>query len=159
MVLGDALAVALVERQGFSTVDFLKLHPEGQLGSRWITVDRLMGRGDDIPRIGAQATIIDATVEMSRKRYGSTAVVDADQRIVGVFTDGDLRRSLAANPATASVADYMSRHPVTVLPDMLASDALALMNDSAITTLFVCRSDDVLVGALHVHDLVRAGRA
>lgn len=158
MVLGDALAIALIEARGFSSNDFLRLHPNGSLGLHSMTVRKLMGIGDAIPRIGPDATIIDATVEMSRKRYGSTAIVDAHGRILGAFTDGDLRRSFAHAP-DSPIVDHMNRHPITVAPGLLASKALSLMNDNAITMLFVCETDNLLIGALHLHDIVRIGYA
>lgn len=157
-VLGDALAIALIEQRGFSRSDFLALHPGGQLGARLTTVDKLMGRESEIPIVGLDATLMDATFEMSRKRYGSTAVVDIDGNLVGAFTDGDLRRSLVAGHLADAIEAHMTPKPLAVSGSTLSADALRIMNDHAITMLFVCDGHR-LIGALHLHDLLRAGVA
>ncbi|WP_375381805.1 SIS domain-containing protein [uncultured Sphingomonas sp.] len=154
--LGDALAVALIHRRGFSLGDFHRLHPGGRLGARLATVAQLMGTGEAIPIIAAQATLAEATVEMSRKRYGCTAVVDGAGLLVGIFTDGDLRRSFAAGRMDALVKEQMTPQPLSVPPQTLVSDALRLMNDHAVTTLFVC-DGTVLLGIVHLHDVLRVG--
>lgn len=156
VVLGDALAIALLERRGFSRSDFLMFHPGGRLGARLATVEPLMGRDEAIPCVKAGATIMDAAVEMSRTRYGATAVVDDHRHLIGVFTDGDLRRSLAVGAADDAIDAHMTRQPVAVSPDTLASDALRIMNDNAINMVFVHEAGR-LVGALHLHDVLRHG--
>lgn len=156
--LGDAMAVALVRERGFTESDFRIFHPGGQLGAKLLTVGQLMGTGESIPVVNADATLMDATVEMSRKRYGSTAVVDEAGHLVGVFTDGDLRRSFATNDVNGGVATHMSAHPLVAGAATLASDALRIMNENAVTVLFVCE-DRRLIGALHLHDVLRAGTA
>lgn len=156
VVLGDALAVALVERRGFSISDFHRFHPKGQLGARLLTVADLMSKGDAVPQVSGAASILDAAVEMTKKRFGATAVVEADGRLVGAFTDGDLRRSLMSTGPTAGVAEHMSRTPHRVSPTLLASDALAIMNGRQILQLFVCRGD-MLTGIIHLHDILAAG--
>ncbi|MGI4731990.1 MAG: KpsF/GutQ family sugar-phosphate isomerase [Janthinobacterium lividum] len=154
--LGDALAVALIHRRGFTLGDFHRLHPGGRLGARLATVAQLMGQREEMPVVAAHATLAEATVEMSRKRYGCTAVVDEAGRLVGIFTDGDLRRSFSAGRMDAAVGEHMTRSPLSVAPQTLASDALRLMNDNAVTTVFVC--DGVtLLGIVHLHDVLRAG--
>jgi arabinose-5-phosphate isomerase len=158
VVLGDALAVALVERRGFSISDFHRFHPKGKLGARLLTVAELMSEGDAVPQVGGAAAILDAAVEMTKKRFGATAVVAEDGRLVGAFTDGDLRRSLMVTGPTDRVAEHMSRAPHRVAPTLLASDALAIMNDRQILQLFVCR-DDRLIGIVHLHDVLAAGVA
>jgi len=157
-VLGDALAVALIEERGFSRSDFLKLHPGGRLGAQLTTVGQLMGTDDEIPVVKAGASLMDATVEMSRKRYGSTAVVNDAGELIGAFTDGDLRRSFATNHLDEAISVHMTPNPLAVAPSMLSSDALRIMNDNAVSVLFVCE-DKRLVGALHIHDVLRAGVA
>ncbi len=157
-VLGDALAVALIEERGFSRSDFLKFHPGGRLGAQLTTVGQLMGTDDEIPVVAADASLMDATIEMSRKRYGSTAVVDDAGHLIGAFTDGDLRRSFATNHLDAVIRVHMTPNPLTVSPSMLSSDALRIMNDNAVSVLFVCE-DRRLVGAIHIHDVLRAGVA
>ena len=156
VVIGDALAVALVERRGFSTSDFHRFHPKGQLGARLLTVADLMSQDEAVPQVGRAAAILDAAVEMTKKRFGATAVVEADGRLIGAFTDGDLRRSLMITAPSAIVAEHMSRTPHRVAPTLLASDALAFMNDRQISQLFVCRGDR-LIGIIHLHDILTAG--
>jgi arabinose-5-phosphate isomerase len=157
-VLGDALAVALIERRGFTRSDFLKFHPGGQLGAQLLTVRQLMGTGDDIPVVKAGATLLDATVEMSQKRYGCTAVVDDHGFLVGAFTDGDMRRSFASNHLNDAISHHMTLSPLTVSADTLSTHALKIMNDHAVTVLFVCK-DSVLEGVVHLHEILRAGVA
>lgn len=155
-VLGDALAVALIERRGFSPSDFLALHPGGRLGAQLTTVGQLMARGDAVPSVRTGATLIDATVEMSRKRFGCTAVVDDEDRLLGAFTDGDLRRSFAHPELGDDIRHHMTAPALSVDPDMLTSDALRIMNEKAVSVLFV-RRDDRLIGVIHLHDILRAG--
>lgn len=160
MALGDALAIALLEARGFSAADFRAFHPGGRLGARLVTVGDLMGCGDAVPSIPDTATIGQAIVEISAKRYGGAAVVDAEGRLVGAFTDGDLRRALPAAGLDAPVAAHMTPTPVSVAPHTLASEALRVMNERPrpIMLLFVCE-DGALVGAVHMHDFLRAGIA
>jgi arabinose-5-phosphate isomerase len=156
LVLGDALAVALIEARGFSSSDFRAFHPGGKLGVQLCTVGEIMGTGDALPRVGRDASLTSATIEMSRKRYGCTAVVDATGRLVGAFTDGDLRRCIAVHDLSDNIALHMSPRPVTVSADTLASDALRLLNDNAVSVLFVVDGEK-LSGIVHMHDIVRAG--
>lgn len=153
--LGDALAIALARRRGFTRTDFRRLHPAGRLGTKRVSVGELMGVGDATPVVSAQATLMEATVEMSRKRYGCTAVVDGAGDLIGVFTDGDLRRSFAAGRVDSAVAEHMTPRPLSVPPHTLAADALRIMNDNAVSALFVCEGARLL-GVVHVHDVVRA---
>ena len=157
-VLGDALAIALVENRGFSKADFLTFHPGGRLGAQLTVVEQLMGCADEIPVVRLDATLMDATIEMSRKRYGSTAVVDGDGNLVGAFTDGDLRRSFAANNLHDNIEAHMTANPLSVPKEMLSTEALRMMNENAVTVLFVCDGAR-LIGALHLHDVLRAGVA
>lgn len=154
--IGDALAVALVEARGFSADNFRVFHPKGQLGAQLLSIGEIMGSGDQVPSIGADATILAAMVEMSSKRYGITGVVDEEGRLVGAFSDGDLRRSLTMAPVDAAVRDYMTVLPLTIEADHLASEALAVMNAHNIMQLFVCRGAE-LVGIVHIHDILHAG--
>jgi arabinose-5-phosphate isomerase len=158
MVLGDALAVALIEARGFSPQHFRVFHPGGRLGARLTTLDKLMGTGEALPRVSVNATLRSATIEMSRKRYGCTAVVDGDGNLVGAFTDGDLRRSIAVHDLDENIKSHMSPRPVTVSRSTRSVDALALMNDNAVSVLFVTEGQK-LVGIVHMHDLVRLGIA
>jgi arabinose-5-phosphate isomerase len=160
IALGDALAIALLEAGGFSAADFRNFHPGGRLGARLVTVGELMGWGDATPRVLETATLAEAIVEISAKRYGGAAVVDADGRLVGAFTDGDLRRALPVAGLEAKVRDHMTRTPAFVAPQTMASEAVRVMNERAhpIMLLFVCE-DDRLLGAVHMHDFLRAGVA
>lgn len=158
LVLGDALAVALIEARGFSPSDFLVFHPGGKLGAQLATVGQVMGTGDAVPRVGRDASLTSATLEMSRKRYGCTAVVDEDDKLVGAFTDGDLRRCIAVHDLNDNIGLHMSPRPVTVEADMLVSQALTILNENAVSVLFVVEGDK-LVGIVHMHDLVRASVA
>ena len=160
MAFGDALAVALLEARGFSAEDFRNFHPGGKLGARLVTVGDLMARGADLPAVGPGATLSDAIVEITRTRCGGGAVVDAEGRLVGAFTDGDLRRALPAADLSAPVADHMTRAPVFVHPHLLATEALRVMNERPrpIMLMFACE-EGRLVGAVHMHDFLRAGIA
>jgi arabinose-5-phosphate isomerase len=160
LAMGDALAVALLEARGFTSEDFARSHPAGALGRRLLLhIADVMHSGDDIPRVGADASLSDALLEMSRKRLGMTAVVDADGRLMGLYTDGDLRRSLA-DPATdvreTRIEKLMTRSPVTIDADALAVEAAQLMEAHKINALLVIDGERRVVGALNIHDLLRA---
>lgn len=158
IVLGDAIAVALIEKHGFTPSDFHTFHPGGSLGSQLSTVGDLMGSGDAIPQVGPDTSPITAAVEMSGKRYGCTAVLDDNGKLIGVFTDGDLRRCLAAKMMDDAISQHMTPNPISVAPDLLATDALRIMNDNAVTVLFV-QEKGQLVGLVHMHDIVGTGVA
>lgn len=160
LAMGDALAVALLEARGFTSEDFARSHPAGALGRRLLLhIADVMHSGDDIPRVGTDASLSDALLEMSRKRLGMTAVVDADGRLMGLYTDGDLRRSLA-DPATdvreTRIEKLMTRSPVTIDADALAVEAAQLMEAHKINALLVIDGERRVVGALNIHDLLRA---
>lgn len=158
LVLGDALAVALIEARGFTSTDFRVFHPGGKLGAQLCTVGEIMGTGEAVPKVGSDASLTSATIEMSRKRYGCTAVVDGNDRLIGAFTDGDLRRCIAAYDLNDNIGLHMSPNPLRVAADTLASDALQILNDNAVSVLFVVEGE-TLVGIVHMHDIVRAGAA
>lgn len=160
LVMGDALAVAMLESRGFTSQDFARSHPAGSLGRRllWHIAD-IMHAGDEIPRVTSTATISQAVVEMSHKRLGMTAVVDADNRLLGVFTDGDLRRTLDdthADLRATPVLSVMSREPKSIGPDRLAAEAARMMEDHKISAVIVVDTEQRVVGALNIHDLLRA---
>jgi arabinose-5-phosphate isomerase len=154
LALGDALAMALLEARGFTPEDFARFHPGGRLGKRLLRVDQVMHTGDDVPRVGLATPMRDAIYEMSRKRFGITAVVDGE-RLVGVISDGDLRRLLERGEPVldATAGDCMKRSPRTIPPAELAPAALQQMESLRITSLFVCDADEHLVGIVHLHDL------
>jgi len=160
LAMGDALAVALLETRGFTEEDFARSHPGGALGRRLLLlIDDLVHTGDRSPRVSADTLLSDALVEMTRKGLGMTAVVDADNRLLGVFTDGDLRRAIdrRLDVHTAVVRDVMTADCKTVRPGMLAAEALQIMDDMKINALPVINDRQELVGALNMHDLLRAG--
>jgi arabinose-5-phosphate isomerase len=159
LVLGDALAVALLETRGFTKDDFALSHPAGALGRRLLTrVQDLMHQGDDLPVVFANTLVKDAIVEMSGKRLGMTAVLDLNHQLIGIFTDGDLRRSLAhPESMLMPVDEWMTPRPVITSPDTQAVDALATMKSAQINHLLVVDELGVLVGAVNTHDFLAAG--
>ena len=159
LALGDALAVALLEARGFTADDFARSHPAGSLGRRVLLhIDDIMHSGDALPRVSVGASVAEALVEMSRKRLGMTAVVDAGNRLLGIFTDGDLRRALdqGVDVRQTPIAEVMTRDPRTVRAGRMASEAAHLMEQHRINGLIVVDDDGHAVGALNIHDLLRA---
>jgi len=160
LAVGDALAVVLLKARGFTEEDFARSHPSGSLGRRLLLhVQDVMRTGPDIPTVRADTPLSDGLMEMTRKGLGMTAVVDVAGRVQGVFTDGDLRRALdrSADLRTTRMDQVMSRHAKTVRPTTLAAEAVHLMETHRITALVVVDADEQIVGALNVHDLLRAG--
>ena len=158
LVAGDALAILLLERGGFSSTDFQRFHPGGKLGSRLLTVDQLMHHGDALPIVKENTLLSQGIVEMTSKRFGIAAVVDEKGHLIGVLTDGDLRRAFRSGFADMLVREAMGKRPQVVSTDTLAAKALALMNDVRITCIFVTEGE-VPIGLVHIHDLLRAGVA
>ena len=161
LVMGDALAIALLEARGFTDEDFARSHPAGSLGRRLLVhISDIMHTGDQVPLIRADASLSDALVEMTRKGLGMTAIVDpADQRLLGIFTDGDLRRAVDDDDIdlrTTPVTQLMSTQPKTIGADKLAIEAARLMEDYKIHAVLVVDADNRVVGALNIHDLLRA---
>jgi arabinose-5-phosphate isomerase len=156
--LGDALAVALLERRGFTALDFGKLHPGGRLGAMLKFVRNLMHTGDAIPLAVAGAPMSEALVEMSAKGFGCVGITDARGSLIGIVTDGDLRRHMRPGLLQARVEEVMTRSPKTVTPDQLASEALEILNSSKITALIVAEAGKP-IGIIHIHDILRAGVA
>ncbi|WP_428993101.1 KpsF/GutQ family sugar-phosphate isomerase [Luteibacter rhizovicinus] len=160
LVVGDALAIALLEARGFTADDFARSHPAGSLGRRLLLhIADVMHSGEDVPRVGPDASLTQALVEMTRKHLGMTAVVDAEGHLLGVFTDGDLRRALdddGVDLRGATVAELMTRGPKTIGSDKLAVEAAQLMEQHQIHALLVVDAEQRVVGALNIHDLLRA---
>jgi arabinose-5-phosphate isomerase len=160
LAMGDALAVALLERRGFTAEDFARSHPAGALGRRLLLhLSDIMHTGEEIPRV-QQGTLLRGTlVEMSRKGLGMSAVVDAESRVVGIFTDGDLRRALdrSVDIHRTKIDEVMTRRSVSVPPDMLAAEGLRIMEEKRINALLIVDDDRCLIGAINMHDLLRAG--
>ncbi len=161
LAMGDALAVSLLEARGFTADDFARTHPGGRLGRRLLLlIGDLMHTGDEIPRVLAEMPLSEALVEMSNKRLGFVVVVDRHGTIEGIFTDGDLRRVLQQNRIelrSTPIGYVMSRGCTTVGPDILAAEALQVMEANKINALPVVDSDNRLIGAFNMHDLLHAG--
>ena len=160
LAMGDALAVALLEARGFTADDFARSHPAGALGRRLLLhITDVMHAGDEVPRVGPEASISEALVEMSRKRLGMTAIVDGDGHLLGLYTDGDLRRSLDDENVDlrgTRIDAVMTRTPKTIDADALAVEAAQLMEAHKINALLVVDAGQRVVGALNIHDLLRA---
>lgn len=159
LALGDALAVALLDAKGFRKEDFARSHPGGSLGRRLLThVRDVMHSGNQVPAVRQNATLAEAVLEISRKGLGMTAIVDDAQQVLGIYTDGDLRRTLEKQSDFNSVlvSSVMSRNPHSILPDALAVEAVQIMEEYNISQLLAVDSGNKLVGALNMHDLLRA---
>jgi len=159
LALGDALAVALLDARGFDEQAFARAHPGGALGRRLLThVSDVMRRGDDVPSVHETASFFDVLLEMSKKGMGMAAMVDSKGRALGIFTDGDLRRTLERQPDLRALkaTDIMKREPRTISPNKLAAEAVELMERHKISQLLVVSDTGELVGALNTHDLLRA---
>jgi arabinose-5-phosphate isomerase len=159
LALGDALAVALMERRGFSADDFRTFHPGGKLGQRLLRVREVMHGPDQLPTIAQTALMADALMEMTGKSFGCVGVVDDAGKLAGIVTDGDLRRHMGDDLVSRAVDTVMTRNPKAITADFLAVEALAIMNDRSITSLFVVDEHGVPCGLVHIHDLLRLGVA
>ncbi len=160
LVLGDALAIALLEARGFTAEDFAFSHPGGALGRRLLLkVENVMHAGDSLPRVKRGTSLRDALLEMTQKGLGMTVVTEDDGRLAGIFTDGDLRRTLDRNIDVRQtiIDDVMTAHGKTARAEMLAAEALKIMEDHKISSLVVIDDNDLPIGALNMHDLLRAG--
>jgi arabinose-5-phosphate isomerase len=161
MALGDALAVVLLARRGFSARDFRDIHPGGKLGARLKRVRDLMHKGEELPLVSPGTMMDRALITMTAKRFGALGVVDGDRKLLGVVTDGDLRRAMGPDLLTRQVEEIMNGNPKTIGADALAEEALREMNTATrpFTALFVVDGSRMVQGILHIHDLLRAGLA
>ncbi|RAP38398.1 MULTISPECIES: KpsF/GutQ family sugar-phosphate isomerase [Legionella] len=160
LVMGDALAIALLQARGFNENDFALSHPGGSLGRRLLLkIDELCHRGEQLPLVHESATISEALIEVTAKKLGMTCVVNSQGKLVGVYTDGDIRRTLTQNfdINTASLSQVMSRNCKTIHSGMLAAEALTLMQKYSITSLVVIDEEQHPIAVIHLHDLLRAG--
>ncbi|MGB5333481.1 MAG: KpsF/GutQ family sugar-phosphate isomerase [Woeseiaceae bacterium] len=160
LAMGDALAVALLKNRGFTAEDFARSHPSGNLGKRLLLrVSDVMCSGDRIPAVSADVTLRDALLEMTDKGLGMTAIVDSNNKVLGIYTDGDLRRTLdtGADVRATVIRDVMHANCKTISADLLAAEALHLLEENKITSLLVVDDSGTLVGALNIHDLFREG--
>lgn len=158
LALGDAIAVALMEKRGFTHNDFGKFHPGGKLGKAFITVRDIMHKGEALPLVAGDAAMPEVLLVMTARGFGCAAVVEGNNKLAGIITDGDLRRHMGDKLLGHKAKDVMTAKPITIRPGALASEAVALMNDRKITTLFVVENG-IVEGVLHIHDCLRAGVA
>ncbi len=158
LALGDVFAIALLERRGFTASDFRVFHPGGKLGARLLKVADIMHHGEEMPVVRLGTAMADALIEITGKRFGCCGVLDAQGRLAGIVTDGDLRRHMSAELLSQPVEQIMTRAPLAVAPGDLASSVLGLMNRSQITVVFAV-SEGAPVGILHIHDVLRSGVA
>jgi arabinose-5-phosphate isomerase len=158
LALGDALAIALLESHGFTAIDFGLLHPGGKLGSLLKTVGDIMHTGTTMPVTPLGTPMSDAILEMTAKGFGCVGIIDGRGCLVGIITDGDLRRHMRNDLLEARVDDIMTRGPKTVRPEQLLSETLDLLNSMKVTALFAVESGKP-IGVIHVHDLLRMGTA
>ena len=156
LALGDALAVALLTHKGFSSRDFHNLHPGGKLGQKLLRVEKIMHTGDQVPLVDAGTSMAEAIVIMTEKSLGCVGVVSADGELIGVVTDGDLRRHMSGDLLAKSVNEVMNGSPKSIQPHVLAEEAVSTLNENSITSLFVT-SNNKVVGLIHLHDCLRAG--
>jgi len=159
LVMGDAIAIALLEARGFSAEDFAQAHPGGILGRRLLLhVEDIMHTGSAIPSVSTESLLSNTLVEMTEKGLGTTAIVDENNHVIGIFTDGDLRRTLDANVDVHQVKidEVMTRNCKTISKDLLAAEALAIMEEYKINALLIIDDEEKLIGAINMHDLLRA---
>jgi arabinose-5-phosphate isomerase len=160
LVLGDALAVTLLKLRGFTEEDFARSHPAGSLGKKLLLhIEDLMRQDDEVPKVFQGATLLDSLYEMTQKRLGMTAVVNKHNKVVGVFTDGDLRRTIDGDVDFKStiIDELLTPNPITIKANNLAVTAAQLMEKHKINGLLVVNEENELVGALNIHDLLKAG--
>lgn len=160
LVMGDALALTLLEAKGFTAQDYARYHPAGNLGKRLLLrIEDVMRREDAIPTVPHEATVQDALIEMTRKQLGMTSVLDSASNLVGIYTDGDLRRTigLGLDLNQTQIQQVMTKNYKKILPNMLAYDALMLMENHKVTSILVVDEHHNLLGVAHIHDLLNAG--
>lgn len=160
LVMGDAIAIALLEAKGFSKEDFAFSHPGGTLGKKLLLrVHDVMHHGTEIPKVQCDSSLLEALQEISAKELGMTTIVDKGDKLLGIFTDGDLRRCIGANVdlQSAAIEDVMTRNPKRIADQAMAAEALNIMETSKITSLIVENLDKEIIGVLHMHDLLKAG--
>jgi len=156
MALGDALAVCLLEKTGFVAEDFKLLHPGGKLGAQFMQIADLMHKGAEIPLVDENETMATALVKITGKKFGCAAVVNKNNELIGIITDGDIRRHMDTDFLNRKTCEVMTKNPATVRPKALAAEALNIMEERRITSLFITENNKP-VGIVHIHDLLRAG--
>jgi arabinose-5-phosphate isomerase len=159
LALGDALAIALLEAKGFTAQKFRVFHPGGKLGARLTFVRDVMHQGERVPLVGLGARMGQAVVEMSGKGFGCVCIIDANGVLAGIITDGDLRRHMKPDLMAHPVETVMSRAPITIAPDVMAAEAVEILNSNKKTVLIVVDDERHPTGIVHIHDLLRLGAA
>lgn len=157
MAMGDALAVALVEKRGFTKQDFKDHHPGGKLGNVLLKVENIMAKGDALPLVSPETPMSDALVVMTAKSLGCVGIIDKNGVLIGVITDGDLRRNMSCDLVSKTAEEIMTKKPRTIAPTLLGAEAVGFMNANGITNIFVVDADNKPVGLLHIHHLLQAG--
>jgi len=158
LAMGDAIAVALFERRNFTSEDFKIFHPGGKLGRKLVRVSEIMHVGDSLPVVKPETPMSEALLAITQKSFGCVAIISGQNKLLGVITDGDLRRHMSNELLQLTAEDVMTQNPQTIRPNALAAEALAIMNENQITSLLVLKSDQ-LQGIVHIHDCLRAGVA
>jgi arabinose-5-phosphate isomerase len=156
LALGDALSIALMQKKGLNEEDFAFMHPKGEIGKKLMKVENLMHRGEHIPCVFQDTSIIDVLEEMSKKSFGMTCVIDKDKKLLGIITDGDLRRMVKKYKGDffqKTAKDFMTDHPVTIAEGSLATEALNLLEKNKITSLIIQDREKKIIGIVHLHDL------
>jgi arabinose-5-phosphate isomerase len=156
LALGDCLAVSLIDARGFNSENFGTFHPGGKLGSAFLKVADIMRKDSQIPIVKFNTKMSEVIIEMTSKHLGCTAVVDNENKMIGIITDGDLRRHLNQNFFSEIAENIMTKNPITILKESLAIEAFALMNKKSITSIFVLENNKI-IGVLHLHDCLKAG--
>lgn len=162
LALGDAIAVSLMDAKSFDSENFGVYHPGGKLGAAFLRVKEIMRKDDHIPLVSQETTMSESLLEMTSKHLGCTGVTDKDNKLIGIITDGDLRRHLAADFLEKTAEQIMTKNPTLISDDMLVVEAIALMNKRSITSLFVAKKESTnqqAVGILHIHDCLKTGAA
>jgi len=154
---GDAISVALFEKKGFNSEDFSIYHPGGKLGAAFIRIKELMKKNEQLPIVTPDILMSETIIIMTSKSLGCAAVIDPNGKPIGIVTDGDLRRHMGEKLLNTKTADIMHENPLTVSKEMLAAEALAIMNEKKITSLFAVDDNGKLIGIIHIHDILRAG--
>lgn len=156
LAFGDALAVTLLEKQGFESKDFKNFHPGGKLGAAFTVVNDLMHKGDEIPLVTQNDKMSEVLIKIAGRKFGCAGVVNQDGMLEGIITDGDLRRHMDGNFLNKTAAEVMTKNPMTIRPRALAAEALNIMNSKRVTALFITEHEKP-AGIIHIHDLLRAG--
>ena len=157
LAFGDALAIALLEKKGFTAQDFKIFHPGGKLGAQLKTVQEVMHKAEALPLIDEKATMPDGLLIMTEKSFGCLGVVDESQKLIGIITDGDLRRNMTKDLLNQPLSAIMNHQPKTINSTMMLAEVLEYLNDNAITSVFITDEDDKVIGLIHIHDLLRLG--